>query len=95
MNTCDTCQWWGDKRSADLKSPRLTCTNPALGMWSQDRIREDGAHCESAFRHHPIIVEIKTGPKFGCVHHVPKPPYQPTYQPTPDESDRMANNGES
>lgn len=62
MNTCDTCKWW------ELCFPKSTdhqCGHEKVG-WLLNSAPDAATH---DYEDVPII----TGPKFGCIHHEPKP----------------------
>lgn len=76
MNTCDTCKHWGDYNADgmyDSSRPAFEgtkiCLNPKLGI--RGIAKEDGCSC-AAYEDHQTG-QLSPGPKFGCVHHDPKP----------------------
>ncbi len=81
--TCDSCKWW-----EDFKLRRLAgaCNNPKLGNWIVD---PDGL---SVSDQHSLLC-INTGPKFGCVHHEPKPFVEVFMLNTPENNKLMRDSG--
>lgn len=65
MNTCDTCKWW-----EDFKLKRKPCGGCSNLKLSRYQVSPDGLciNNQDMDGQQPV-----TGPKFGCVHHEPKP----------------------
>jgi hypothetical protein len=68
MNLCETCIWWGNGVFGhDGPDTYKLCDNERM----VDGWREDGM---GVVKGEPFNGgSIATGPKFGCVHHQPKP----------------------
>lgn len=64
MNTCDTCKY----AHCAQHSPWITCLNENLS--SEDGLRDCGLEATGV---EEGIIAPRVGPKFGCIHHEPKP----------------------
>lgn len=69
MNTCDTCRWWVKENTIAVdRSDGMVCGN--VNKLSSELDGEDTCGCH-AFTDHASGL-MRTGPKFGCVHHEAK-----------------------
>lgn len=74
MNTCDTCKWWesrGDGVLPEYGGPSffMVCGNPKNGI---NALNHSDACAVDAYQEHATGL-LMPGPKFGCIHHQPKP----------------------
>ncbi len=73
MNTCDTCEHWDDKTVGerdevrhDGYAPKRYCMMIGSGNLPDENSVEAAAQGIGG-------AALTTGPKFGCIHHTPKP----------------------
>ena len=67
MNTCETCAYWAEKPDINFKNLRA-CSDPEIQYgYGEIDVDDNGALIED-----DEGWGIRTGPKFGCIHHLKK-----------------------
>jgi len=77
MNTCDTCQFW-QKESGVMTKFGMACKNQKVSSSEWCCLKDDHACLDED---EAARLYFATGPKFGCIHHLPLIPENPLEQP--------------